>query len=315
MDPYAVVDITAWEVVEPEVLGRNEKVWVRQPDAGRDRQGVWLFKPFVVPGSTGHRQGEDWAEKIVSELAGLLHVPCARVELAVQGAQLGSISRNVVPHGWNLVLGSDLLRFTIPGYRSGVLDSRGERRPIPGRPGHNLQNIAMSLRPCAPPASSDAESAFGAFASYLLLDAWVANQDRHDQNWAVLHQAVRPARFQLAPSFDHASSIGFNLTDARRQDHCRPGRMVCYAERGGAHRFEHDPAGGNAAIATLVQLAHRAMSLAGEDVEERLLSLLADVRSADVETVVMRTPELSDQTVTFILELLDINRRRLLRDC
>jgi hypothetical protein len=91
--------------------------------------------------------------------------------------------------------------------------------------------------------------------------------------------------------------------------------MVRYAERGRANRFEHDPDGGNASIDTLVLLAHRAMALAGERAKERLLSVLAGVRSADVEAVVTRTPELSDQTVTFILELLDINRRRLLRDC
>lgn len=148
-----------------------------------------------------------------------------------------------------------------------------------------------------------------------MLDAWVANQDRHDQNWAVLHQAVRPPRFQLAPSFDNASSIGFNLTDAKRQGHGRPDGMVRYAERGRANRFEHDPDAANAAIDTLVQLAHRAMALAGEQAEERLLSVLAELRSADVEAVVTRTPELSDLTATFILELLDINRRRLLRDC
>jgi HipA-like C-terminal domain len=313
MDLYPVLDITAWEVVESEVLGRNEKVWVREPGAGRDRQGDWLFKPVVVPSSTGHRQGEDWAEKVVSELAGLLGVPCAPVELAVKDGQRGSISRNVVPPGWNRVLGSELLSATVRGYRSGQYDSRGERRAIPGRPGHKLQNIATSLRSCAAPASSGIGSAFEAFAGFLVLDGWVANQDRHDQNWAVLHR-VRPSRFELAPSYDHASSLGFNLTDVTRESRRRPGGMMRYAERGRANRFEYDPAAGRAAIPSLVAHAHRALTVAGPPAEERLLGRIAGVREADVEAVVTRIPELSDQTVMFILELLRINRRRLLHD-
>lgn len=52
------------------------------------------------------------------------------------------------------------------------------------------------------------------FVGYLLLDAVIVNSDRHHENWGVL-QLESGAR-QLAPSYDHASSLGRELGDAER---------------------------------------------------------------------------------------------------
>lgn len=312
---FGIVDITDWAVVDSEVLGRNPKVWVREPGGSSDRERDWLFKPVVRPTSTGHRQGEDWAEKIVSELGALIGVSCARVDLASRGGERGSISRNIVPFGWNRVLGSVLLDTVIPGYVGAVLDDRGRERPVRGRPGHSPQKIFEALAGCDPPAGADADDAIEAFAGYLVLDAWVANQDRHDQNWAVLSPAARQGRLRLAPSYDHASSIGFNLTDETRLKHLRPEGMAAFARRGRANRFEHDPDAPSSAVQTLVELAHLSLSLAGVGIEAKLLQRLRNVQRSQVEEVVAMVPGLSETTVTFILELLDINRRRLLREC
>jgi hypothetical protein len=54
---FGIVDITDWEVVDAEVLGRNPKLWVREPGGSSHRERDWLFKPVVRPASTGHRQG------------------------------------------------------------------------------------------------------------------------------------------------------------------------------------------------------------------------------------------------------------------
>jgi hypothetical protein len=51
---------------------------------------------------------------------------------------------------------------------------------------------------------------------YLLLDALIGNQDRHHQNWGLLK--VPGAGLTLAPTFDHASSLGRNETDAKRDE-------------------------------------------------------------------------------------------------
>jgi hypothetical protein len=52
------------------------------------------------------------------------------------------------------------------------------------------------------------------FTGYLMLDAWIGNTDRHDENWGLL--VIPPRRVELAPTFDHASSLGRELTDERR---------------------------------------------------------------------------------------------------
>lgn len=310
---FPVIDVTEWELVENEVLGANPKIWVRRPGGGRDRQDDWLFKPVVVPESTGRAQGEDWAEKIVSELGGLLGVPCASVELARRGDVRGSVSRNVVPPGWDRVLGSDLLSAKEPSYCGPFLDSDGRERRPRGRPGHSPAAIAAVLERCDAPLGSGLPNGLAAFAGYVVLDAWVANQDRHDQNWAILRSTVGSRRFVLAPSYDHASSVGFNLTDDRRAvELVRTSGLTHFVSRARADRFEHDPSIPKSQRPTLVDLAHRVLRVAGLEVETLWFDCLEHVSVVDVERIVAAVPELSEIARTFILELLDANRRRLL---
>lgn len=312
-DLFPTIDVTEWELVENEVLGANPKIWLRRPGGGRDRQDDWLFKPVVVPESTGCAQGEDWAEKIVSELGGLLGVPCAPVDLARRAGVRGSVSRNVVPPGWDRVLGSDLLSATEPSYRGPFLDSDGRERRPQGRPGHSPAAIAAALDGCDAPAVSGLASGLSAFAGFVVLDAWVANQDRHDQNWAVLRSAVESRPYVLAPSYDHASSIGFNLTDDRRASElARTDGLAHFVSRARADRFEHDPSIPKSQRPTLVDVARRLLQIAGSEVETHWLDAVERVDVRDVERIVNSVPELSEVARTFILELLDVNRRRLL---
>jgi hypothetical protein len=165
----------------------------------------------VVP-AHGHPQGEDWAEKIVSELGGLLGVPCADVELAERNGVMGSLSRNVTPDGWNLVHGGILLSSLYPEYQEGQLDP-------PGRPGHSPATVMDALAPCDSPLESGGLSSPAVFAGYLVLDAWVANQDRHDQNWRCFEGRPHPAIYDWRrPSTTQAASARARWT---------PGAHVC----------------------------------------------------------------------------------------
>ncbi len=303
---FGVRDVSAWEVVNPEPIGRDAKLWVREPGGSSlSRERDWLFKPAIVT-ATGHRQGENWTEKIVRELGVRLGVPCADVELAVRNGVPGSMSRNVAPDGWNLILGSELLGTVVDNYQEGRL------RP-PGRPGHAPRTIFHALGKCATPEAGRL-NAIEVFAGYLVLDAWVANRDRHDQNWAALRRASAPVELRLASSYDHASSLGFNLRDERRDMLLRSRAVAAWAEGGAAHRFEHDPSRPKREIPTLVATAHTGLELAGERATRHWTACLRTVDWGEVENVVARTPGLSDATASFILELLAINRRRLLRE-
>lgn len=85
-DSFAVVDASRWAIAELEPAGSDEKVWLTEPG----RTGKALFKPNRPHEAT--EQGEDWPEKIASELAHLLGVPAASVDLAQRHGQRGCLS-------------------------------------------------------------------------------------------------------------------------------------------------------------------------------------------------------------------------------
>ena len=95
-----------------------------------------------------------------------------------------------------------------------------------------------------------------------VLDAWVANQDRHDQNWAVKARSGSQ-ELRLAPSYDHAGSLAFSRLDSYREKVLRARGMRAFAERGRAARFEHDPRCLPREVPTLVTLARRSLDLPG----------------------------------------------------
>jgi len=72
----------------------------------------------------------------------------------------------------------------------------------------------------------------------------VGNTDRHHQNWGVLlERHVRAdskatLTLQLAPTFDHASSLGRELTDEARERHLREGTIAKYIGKGRGGIFE-----------------------------------------------------------------------------
>lgn len=67
-----------------------------------------------------------------------------------------------------------------PGY------GRGARNRIPGYTPEAVLGALDGLDVGPPPGSSSGVSASGMFAGYLVLDALVANMDRHDENWGLL---------------------------------------------------------------------------------------------------------------------------------
>ncbi|MGH3282775.1 MAG: hypothetical protein ACRDNW_27105, partial [Trebonia sp.] len=204
-EPFPVLDVSEWDIVADETSGAEEKYWL-QESAGL----LWLFKPVTV--KEGHVHGEDWAEKVVSELGCLLGIPCARIELAVFHGRTGSISANLRPEAFELQPGQVLFEVcAVPGY----VHRKGRCSP-----GHTLENIRTVLDGALPPPSCAVPfeaTAYDIFAGYVLLDAWVANRDRHDNNWAVLRPLVASDEpLRLCGSYDHGGSLGFNVTDDAR---------------------------------------------------------------------------------------------------
>ena len=190
-----------------EPLGSKKKLWFRDQSSSRPRV---LFK-YNRSGT-----GEDWSEKIAAELAAMLGLPHSQVNLATfegeRGAALVDFTEN---DRFALVHGNEILEFVDPAYpkehRFGAVSH------TPGAVLTALARLSVGL-PATPRAfSPEIADAPDLFVGYLMLDAWIGNTDRHHENWGVLwpRDQLNPSLI-LAPSFDHASSLGRELNDASR---------------------------------------------------------------------------------------------------
>jgi hypothetical protein len=197
------IDSDKAEALEP--LGSKRKFWFTGPDGRR-----MLFK------AEDRGTGEDWAERIACELCGLLGLPHVYYDLATEseGERPGVVCENCAPSPTSLVLGNQLLLKHDPEYPA--LKSKYKVRQ------HTIEAVAevmTSLRPPPPPWAKgrpgEITSAMDVFIGYVMLDAWIANQDRHHENWGALRIADVE---HLAPTFDHGASMARNLTDEERKD-------------------------------------------------------------------------------------------------
>ena len=75
-----------------EPMGSKEKWWTGLPDDDRR----WLLKLSRVDRRDGTVSGEDWAEWLVSRLAGLIGIPAAQTLPATFEGRRGILSRSVL---------------------------------------------------------------------------------------------------------------------------------------------------------------------------------------------------------------------------
>ncbi|HEY5991968.1 MAG TPA: HipA domain-containing protein [Candidatus Udaeobacter sp.] len=237
LEPYPIIHLEPEWVRADETMGSKDKDWFLLPD----RQELWLFKyPRVNQRVT---TGEHWAEKIAAEIAELLAVPHCAVELAEFQGRAGSLSRRfpeLSQPGIELIHGNDLLGGLVLGY---------EREKTFHQSNHTLTNI---LEAVARVISEEKEryDAMTTLAGYVVLDALILNTDRHHQNWALLRE-TRPdgtVRHRVAPSFDHASSLGRELLTQRLDEWAKEDwRAAWYAKRapGGIYLKEDQKQGDN----------------------------------------------------------------------
>jgi hypothetical protein len=196
------VNVPANVPQEHESLGSKYKFWF---DCGRI-----LFK------AAREGSGEDWSERIAAEAARLLGLPHAEYEMATwerKGLEVrGVVSRNFCAATDTLVLGNELLAEIDPEYAPGVSKYRVSAHTI-DRVLRSIQNPNLGL-PTGWAAPSGITDASHLFIGYLLLDALIGNTDRHHENWGAVRTASGDLR--LAPTFDHAASLGCHELDDKR---------------------------------------------------------------------------------------------------
>jgi hypothetical protein len=201
-EQFPILDITSDMRIGTEPLGSKPKFWFWRNDE------KWLFK------QARSNTGEDWAEKVASEIAAMLKLPTHHVELAAWEGRRGCAVKSFLPLGiGELIHGNELLAGIIDGY---------DKEKDWGQSDHTIDNIVIVLERLF--EEKGKQAAF-MMTGYLMFDALVGNTDRHHQNWGVIltmkesRNTEHPVTIglQLAPTFDHASSLGRELLDAARE--------------------------------------------------------------------------------------------------
>jgi len=300
---FVVRDVPAGAAATVEPLGTKYKFWFRDPDFG-----LMLFKEGR-PGT-----GENWAERIACELADRIGMPHARYELATYETREGVVSTSLVERGARIVHGNELLASLTTDYTQGARYRNSN---------HTLRRVVAYLR-----AGSDSigapygweqteriRSALDFFVGYLMFDAWIGNQDRHDENWGLLR--TLEGNLYLSPSFDHGSSMARNISDEQRVERLTTKNMQRHISkfvetaRSGLYTNPNENAGKSLLTLDAFEGAAAFSRDAATEWKERLLG----VDRTTISDVISMVPSewMSAQARDFTAELLCLNRERILR--
>ena len=322
-DPYTIVDIVdAGDAREPR--GSRTKFWVRFVGEA-DR---WLLK-FPRPNT-----GEHWAEKVASEIGHLIGVECAEVELAryfgpsvigheeadaaddsefLPEGELATICKSFLPseddaawavgafHGW------EVLQYEVPGY---------DTERVRGQRDHNVRNIVRVVHELMTDEQMNPrpgwEHLLEQLASYALLDGLIGNTDRHHENWMVAYVPEgNDTILECMSSYDHASSLGRELTDDRRRHYLESDRIPTYLRkgRGGVYGGKRrGPAPSPLALA-------EALCRWKPDFTCGTLERIEDLTDGRIRTAIGRVPPefMSDVAREFAVQVVRTSRQALLR--
>ncbi len=297
---FPVHRIRASAATAVEYLGTKSKFWFREGDR------LLLFK------AEERGTGEDWAEKIACELAALLGLPHVHYEMAYddENERPGVVCETCAPAPLSLAHGNQLLLDRDPAYPANVQQRYRSSA-------HTVDAVFACLRGLDRPRPEwcgalppGIDSAVDVFAGYLLLDAWVANQDRHHENWGAIWDEQQ---LSLAPSFDHGAALARNLSDEERHERLTSRdvnrRIPHFAGR--AKSALYADVGASQSLSTVAAwraFAERAPTAAAW---QRQLALISH---SAVASILQRIPpeRMSAVCRQFTLDLLGENRLRLL---
>ncbi|HWL93205.1 MAG TPA: HipA-like protein [Phycisphaerae bacterium] len=305
MDEFPLIEVPLDAPNRQEPMGSKEKFWFGEPNEPRK-----LFKQ----GRLAH--GEDWAEKIAAEIAELLGIPHATIDLATWDGKPGIVTPDFCHGGGQLTHGNELMvDFIDPQYPASGSKMRVKQ--------HTVDNAMFALDFAAADAPDGLKESHkfirpsDAFVGYLMLDALIGNTDRHHENWGIIFwniEAIGDVSIVLAPSFDHASSLGRELRDGERLirlDGRDKNRTIArYLGRAEGRFFgsESDPR--PLSPISAFQAAGSMRPVARLNWLERL----RHVNPTDFEKIIGRIPSerMSNAARRFALDLLQLNRRALL---
>jgi hypothetical protein len=298
--PFQILNLNDAPRESIEQLGTKQKFWTTLPGLGR------CLCKLPRPGT-----GEDWSEVVAAEIAALMGLPHAAYLFGDYHGEPLVVSPSFAQTAQStLILGNALLMQIDPIYNVGAVRYRQNTHTVDRV--INVLDYVDIKTPHGSPESIGTPP--GVFLGYLALDALIGNTDRHHENWGLVvelenHQSV----VRLAPTFDHASSLGCHETDANRERRLlssdRNSDCAAYARRARSAFFQNET--DEKPVTT-----HSAFLLAAERhaaAARYWIEAILRIRREDFDILLAEVPphRLSNASRRFALEILMSNHRNL----
>ena len=292
---------------ERPVAAQNAQAEYRGALGGEDRRRDWRLDWCRLRAG---RAGTMPADKTFARLRqGNRDTPLGQARSSL----LATVSRTFLPdarttsaeydffHGW------EVLQQLVEGYDTAL---RFRQRD------HNVKNIATALTQSMGVDTMNPAPTWGyameSLASYVLLDGIIGNTDRHHENWMIawVHDRSDMA-IEIMPSFDHASSLGRELTDDRRRQLLETNRVSRYVQRGRGGVYVGD---GCRRAPSPLRLA-RLLCRWRPTLTRKTLDRIDGLSEPDVRKAVGRVPSefMSDTSKEFACQVVLTSKRELLR--
>lgn len=184
-----IKDFSSWEEYKDNSMGsgRSEKIWL---SSGSE---VGLFK-FPKQFSDGNITTEHVTEKLASDIANLLDIPCAKVDVGTYNGRLGSMSYQINKSNEFLMEGISFINKAYPNYDIDKLYD----------PVKKIYYSLPIIYPIIKGLHCERE-----FVEMVTFDALIGNSDRHHSNWAVLvtFENLDKLEVSYSPLYDNGSSL------------------------------------------------------------------------------------------------------------
>lgn len=201
---FPIIEIKEFDKLEQ--LGTKEKFWFYDQDGDLPK----LFK-------IGRPEtGENWSEKVTSELAKILGIPCASYEFAVWQGKEGVTSPSFVPLNGRLIHGNEIL--------AKAEDSDDTTQAYTTRT-YTIYSVIGVLKllkdivslPIGFSGNERIKNISDLFVGYVMFDCLISNPDRHNENWGIVNDTENKS-LHLAPTYDHASGLGCRVSEQECKD-------------------------------------------------------------------------------------------------